>query len=420
VRIVAIAVAIAASGFIGVQAAGSLAAPPPCCASADALRSVGRSTEAVQQYVALLKTQPHLACALDGLRALATDTAAQGKATTTAKCHAADELVDAGERDAAKALYIEALKAGNPCGRAGLDALKNKRWVDRWKDRLSDITSILALLATPLVVALLLATLLYALMTYIGPVRRRLRVLRILGHPLQPRLEVGKFDEPSNWSMGGSVHGLLRSSLSKLGRDQARNRDDYRLDSATGAEGVDTAVASLADIAPQFKAVAAVLTFGRQIARSPHYQLDGTIQAPRAEVCGLTVSLGRARGSSSTSTLWDSESATKAEEPSRMYYLAAVAAGWADFRLREREQLEVAEGFNSAECYGHFRAGFELEREQDQAGAWDAYRNALLHDRRSVPTLLNLARLAGRMHDYAEARRLLDRAILILDHELDA
>jgi tetratricopeptide (TPR) repeat protein len=417
-RLVAIVAGVVLSVLATGTADASAAAPP--CASADALQAAGQTDEAIKQYVSLLKKQPELACALAGLRAIATASDARDQASTMAKCDAADELADADERDAAKALYIEALKAGDSCGRAGLDLLDETRpWHERWKDRLGDATSGLAVLATPLIVALLLVAFLYAILTYIGPFRRRWRRLRFLGHPLQPRLRIGEFDDGSNPSMSESVAGVLRSTLSALGRDQQRNRDDYRLDVATGAEGIDTAVASLGDVAPQFKAIAGVLTFARQIARSPRYELYGAVQRPRGECCGLTVSLDRVRGSASTSTLWDDEKPKEADRPVRVYYLAAVAAGWADFRLRQREQLELPEGFKTAESYGHFRAGVESERHEDYVGAFNAYRNALLHDRRNVPALLNLARLEGRSHHYPRARKLLDYAIDVLAHELD-
>src|SRR5207248_8707477 len=103
----------------------------------------------------------------------------------------------------------------------------------------------------------------------------------------------------------------------------------------------------------------------------------------------------------------------------RVYYLASVAAGWADFRLRQVEGLERPEGFATAEGYGHFRAGVALERDGRYGQAHDAYRTALMKDRSSVPALLNLARLEGRSHHYADAAELLRSAIRILDREQD-
>ena len=420
-RLVAIVAVVALSG-LAVCASSARAQTDPRCAVPRALASAGQTDEAIKEYVALLKTQPSLPCAVEGLQSIARASKAQkdasSEAAAKAKCDAADELADADERAEAKKLYLEALKAGNPCGRAGLDVLDETRsWTERWKDRLGDWTDLLGVLVTPLLVALLLGALVWIALTYVGPFRRHWRHVKVLGHPLQPSIKVGTFEDASSSNhIGSSVGGVLSSALSELGRDQKRNRDDYRLDNATGAEGIESAVTALGDLSPHFKVVAGILTFVRQLARSARYELRGIVQAQRDTHCGLTVSLDRVRGGSSTSTLWDAEPAT--DPTSRMYYLAAVAAGWADFRLRQREQLERPEGFKSAESYGHFRAAVEAQKKEDLDAAISSYREALLVERRNVPALLNLARLEGRRHHYAHARTLLDYAIAILDREL--
>lgn len=350
-----------------------------------------------------------------GLILIAVVLLAPARPAAAAGCVGADGLRRAGELDAAKKAYIAAIAKDNRvCARTGLAQVKgqlkkladaqakNESFVHKLRRRLAVIAGYLGAF-TPWVLAVLLGVgVLAALATHWFWLLRGMRKVPLFGRPFRPSLTIVDFVDERGTTMSASTTAVVRASLSRLQRQQAKRPDDYRLDNRDGAEGIDATVGRLGDLFPQAKGVAAVLGVITQVARSSRYKLAATVQVPQDTLYGITATVDRARGGAWTSSIW--REGTKADDAATVYYLAAAVAGWADFRLRQLEELPHPNVTMSATSYGEFRSAFELERSGERAAAAAGYREALKHDPSNYAAILNLARLEARVGDVAVAR----------------
>ena len=83
--------------------------------------------------------------------------------------------------------------------------------------------------------------------------------------------------------------------------------------------------------------------------------------------------------------------------------IAAGAAGWADYTIREREQLEKTRFVKNAQSFAYLRCGLQLQDDGRDDDARIAYRDAVSADEANVAALLNLAVLDAARGEYPAA-----------------
>jgi tetratricopeptide (TPR) repeat protein len=407
---------LAGVALTGLQAEDAAAGPSDVCDPVgDALFEAGEAALARDAYIKALTANPQMTCVSARLKVIADVTTNKQAAVDQATCERAKDLADVGKRKEAEALYVEILKGRQePCAREGLAGLRSEpKAVERARDWLAPIASVSALGATILVAGLALGALVFIAISYSGPVRRLMKRSKILGWPFRPRLGVVAFGATGvKIGVSSGVTGLVRMHLSHLAKKQQQGGSDYRLDRITGVEGIATAVGGLAALAPQFKALSALITAVPQLARLPRYKLHGELQEATGAGAGLTVILDKQHSQGEGATLW-----TRATPADAAGYqaLAAGAAGWADFLIREREGLQRPAYTNNAEGYAYLRTGIQLELDEQKENARRAYVSAVKADPSNVAALLNLSVAEAWNQDYDEAINLLEMAESVLE-----
>jgi tetratricopeptide (TPR) repeat protein len=183
-----------------------------------------------------------------------------------------------------------------------------------------------------------------------------------------------------------------------------------RIDSTGGVESIAKAIGGLGELAPQAKGAAGLLTAVPALARTPRYSIDGTLQLAGVAGDGLTVNLKERGSLTATTTFWW-RPPTGPGSPDAYSQLAAAAAGWADFLIREREALERSGLTRDAMSFGYFHAGVELDRAGRLDAAHDTYLEALDHDDENIGALLNLGLLYAREQKYERALEVFTRAV---------
>lgn len=325
-------------------------------------------------------------------------------------CASADALAAVGESKPARAAY-DKLLAARPnlaCARAGLSKLNAKSTLDRWGTEVGRLTKLLSLAA---VVGLIAAAVLggvFVLLTYVGPIRRLLRRIPVVGRAFRPRLSVGTFvDGGATSGVGAAVAPLVRQYLYVLARQQT-NDPDYTLDRLTATEDRIAAVGRLGDLAPQFKALSALLTAVPALARLPRYALGGSLQAaPAGRSGGITAILDQQHAQGAGVTLWSRDAQTDA---GTYQALAAGAAAWADFEIREIARYERTHLVRTASSFAYLQMGLQLEFDQQRAAARLAYLSALASDPANAAALTNIALLDASDSRFALAVRWLQLA----------
>jgi tetratricopeptide (TPR) repeat protein len=329
------------------------------------------------------------------------------------QCARAAALADAGEEDAAKKIYVELATRGDAaCATDALSKLNDESSGERV---VSDVTGALKVLASGLV-ALLLAivaiVVLFVLLTW-TPLRRLLARLVVIGRLFDPTLKVEPFtDAGAKPPVGTGVTGLVRAALARLGEEQDQTTQ-LRIDSTAGVETIASAIGGLGDLVPQAKGVTGLLTALPALARTPRYSVDGTLQLAGEAGDGLTVSLKERGDLAATTTMWPPPATN--ESPDAYYQLASAASGWADFMVRQREDLPRAEFTSDAMSFGYFRAAVELDRSGRIEDAHDTYMEALNYDEENVGALLNLGLIYAREEEFERALVLFLRAVAIAE-----
>jgi hypothetical protein len=326
-------------------------------------------------------------------------------------CARADDLAAAGETAAAKKAYVAMLtKAATPCATAGLKKL-NAPKTPSVTDRASSLTSFLAGLAVPLIALFVVLSVVFVALTYSTPFRRRFRTVWGFQSSLRPRLAVKTFVDSGGTTDCAGVEAAVRAGLSRLSRAQEGPAGEYKLDTVSGVEGLESQVGKLGDVAPQFKSIAAIIGFAGAAARLPRYQLQGTLGERSGN--DITVTLEDRGGIASAATLRTNPK----DHVDPFGYLALVAGSWADYRIRQIEHLDLPSTTRSAESYGHFRAGVACEELSMLDEAENAYLDALGVDRENYGALVNLALLTSRRGEFATAIGLLEEAFRTIERQ---
>jgi hypothetical protein len=269
--------------------------------------------------------------------------------------------------------------------------------------------------AALLVLALLAAA--FSLATHSSRIRRGLRRVWFVGRFFQPSVSVGTIDDSAATGHGVAVSGLIGLALRRLSSDGG----GVTLDVITGAESFGDSVAKLGDVAPQFKALGAILGFITDTAAWPRYQLSGALEPDAGQGLGLTLALDK-KQSAIDGTLLTREplNGSASASAAALEMLAMVAAGWAEYAIRwtdVKKPADVEKVFDynaKPRSYAYLRAGSVLEFLGHKADAIQAYRQAVREDGTNAGALANLGRLVGR-DDELEGERLLTAALLALE-----
>lgn len=343
------------------------------------------------------------------------------------QCAAAQTLAGLGRDSDAEALYLALAKVGVPC--KGATVALRPGWKSRVETFITDWSKVIGALAGAALLGVLLLASAFSLATHSRRARRALRHLWLVGRLLQPSVSVKDFDG----SVGGANDGPATSALVgmglrricsegkpsrvRTGRKLRRIRSDDQavgLDVITGAESFGDTVAKLGDVAPQFKALGAILSFVTQTAAWPRYQLGGTLEPDGGHGPGMTLALDRRQRAADGTVLWR-KPGTGENAENVLQQLALVAAGWTEWAVRNDEMPEGFDYQSKPRSYAYLRAGAVMEYLGHPEDAVDAYQEAVRQDSTNAGALANLGRIYGRGGRDADAESLLKAAVLALE-----
>jgi tetratricopeptide (TPR) repeat protein len=349
------------------------------------------------------------------------------------RCAAADALNEAGAIKAAQAAYVKALSR-TPALKCASDGLKKLTTSDesfskKAKDWLTNVTGALALLATLLLIVAGFFGLVFVLLTYWWLTRKALAKTPFIKRLFRPRLGVVAFkDGGEDPAVGAGVTALVRMHLRRLSESSTQTRDRIILDRVTGTEQISSAIKGLGDVAPQLKALTALLSAVPQLARLPRYAVTGTVQAAGTWGAGITVILDEQHLPGAATTLWawkppsgtgtsSSGTGTPTSDAATYHALAAGAASWADFELRRRQRMSRPSWTTEPDSYAYTRVGDALELQGHVDDARVVYERALGLDPANVGAVINLAGLQARGRNLEETVELLEYAADVLEQE---
>jgi hypothetical protein len=230
--------------------------------------------------------------------------------------------------------------------------------------------------------------------------RRWLAAQRPTSRFFRPQLKLEPFADGS----GGQVSAdgmteLVRAKLTELA-SPTEQAGGFVLDRRTGNEDLGAAIGELSDLAPQFKVLSAVASAFLTFARLPRYTLNGALQAIGPIGGGMTLSLTEQKAQEDVFTLWSHD---RTEGPGQYQAMAAGAAAWTDFLIREHQGVETPNVTSSAASYAQLHAALQLELDGQSQQAMRAYWFAYVSSSDNVAALLNLAVLDARSNRYDRA-----------------
>jgi tetratricopeptide (TPR) repeat protein len=392
------------------QDRGAPANPPAAektspCLKGRALRSLGRYAEAEKAFTAALDAPKTVGCGLAGLKSL------EGEVRG---CAVGRALERAGQDEEAITSYQEALKA-NPsaaCAQVGLERL-NEEEPDFFADAESvkdDIQTAIELVVLALA-GVFLACVLIGLLSWL-PILRRLPPLSRLR---KTRLSIEKFDDEAISSpakIGPGLTALVRGHLA-LNPQFARGMSI--VDGQAAQE--DSVLSKFGEINDQAKVTAALLKTVAWFYPRRTFTANGVIQPKGDAGFGITASLRKGTSFADSTTFWASDIGVGSlSEIEQIRQLAVPAAAWIGHRLTLASG-ETAQGARDSISWALFKAGVELQKQGDEMGARELYRQALGLDARNWGAQANLGILELDDPDDSSGVARLKRAAKALEHE---
>jgi len=375
------------------------------CLKGRALRDIGRYAEAEKAFTAALDAPETVNCGLAGLESL--EGVVRGCAVGLA-------LERAGQKEEAITSYQEALKA-NPsatCAQAGLERLKEDEpgfFADAENVK-KDIQTAIELIVLA-VGGVFLACVLIGLLSWL-PILRRLPLLRRLR---KTRLSIEKFDDEAisdPAKIGPGLTALVRRHLA-LNPQFARGMSI--VDGQAAQE--DSVLSKFGEINDQAKVAAAMLKTVAWFYPRRTFTASGVIQAKGDTGFGITASLRKGTSFADSVTLWASDIGVGSlSEIEQIRRLAVPAAAWIGHRLALASEQTV-EGARDSISWALFKAGVEVQKQGNQMGARELYRQALGLDARNWGAQANLGILELGDEDDASGIARLKRAAKALEHE---
>jgi tetratricopeptide (TPR) repeat protein len=379
------------------------------CAYPRQLVNMGRLADARTEYLSLLSKNPTSAqCALEGLAELDQD-----------PCRVADALKEQGQKDEAKKAYIEILKQDpdSACAKKHLHGATRRSRVWSWVSSApKGFGTVLGAVGTLL--GLLLVLLWVVLQTtrnhrIARRLRRRLPIIRRI---LRHRFKFAAFDDSA---LGKDEK--LAVPLSMMVQAEVLRASASTMEAPGGESSLGPALDSLKELGPEFKIAAALVALAEKTLPVQHFNIGGAMTSGRRGA-GLVLSVERVQDPPAGGQLWQllpSDPAPgAAPEADDFRELVPQAAGWITCKLGQAlapRQWVVA---TDAESYGLARAGVVFKDEADLVRARRYLLRALELDAENVTALANLALVDAAEDRSAEAVRLLERAMRILERKL--
>jgi tetratricopeptide (TPR) repeat protein len=388
-----IAVASTLAPLSGTVAQAQGASP---CAVPDALLEVGEKQRARKGYVVLLRRDPQLPCAMEGLRKINADTTTKeaqalcNRGAAYDRLHRTDDALDS---------YKSALEkdsSRDSCGEEGIDKLDSPSTLGRWFDAFAAALP-QYLLAAGLALAALFILLLF------GYSRRVFKCLvrwPILGRILSPRLNLESFTDKSDKHVGEAIEARIRERLTRM-REEATRTHEPALDFGTPREdfadlvathgGLDKALEKASEAAgEQGKAVAALLNLLYTLLPIRRLTIAGVVEPAVGPRASATLNLQRDGRLEAATSLEGPVSETPGTLHASDYLkLAGPAAVWVQYEVARAIRAGGEPGPDAAESYALVLEGLERQGEGRYAEALPLYERALELDRDNWAAWLN-------------------------------
>lgn len=359
------------------------------CDAADALLKAPLYDDALTNYTALLKQDPKLDCALNGInesqRAQAINSYELGRA-----------YENASQVDLARNAYIEALKKNQTFTEAqqALEYLPGgnipywrdaRSWIGRWGQPVGEI------------VIFLLG--LYILISRIWPWLRSFYK--------EPRLDIQDFDKgATGLEIGKGMGAMMEESLMQL--ETSGGAHVHLVE----AEMLPKIPVDVKSVSPQIKIMSDLIEW---IIPSNVITLSGYLEKPGDSGAGLTLSIVENQTGNilSNITIWQkdydptaTQSAVKDNDPVPYYCLVEPAAIWAHFQLRaamEDAGKSAHRGINDWQSYAYLRAGMRWRIEGKDDKARLMFLNVLNRHENNLEALFNLGVMDTEAGEYERA-----------------
>jgi tetratricopeptide (TPR) repeat protein len=345
---VTIVATIAVATALAMPASAPSAAADPRCAVPDALASAGEEGEARKEYVALLKSDPHLECAEKGLSGID-----DSDATT------AGSVFD---------------------------------WIERALPQY--------LLAGALALVVLVLVLLTA---YIPGVRPRLVWLPLVGKILSPRFNFETLTDKSDKGVSEAIEARIKERLARMHAEATGSGGPgYELDRGTPRDDFDvllgddkrlkTALEKASEATEHTKLVGAVLSLLYALLPLRRLTVMGVVEPQAGPRASATLNLESNGRLVAAAIVLSPVSETPGTLTAADYFkVADPAAVWMQFEVAREIQGGNGQGPDAAESHAAVRAGLESQLAGKYKEARKFYEDALRLDQTNLAAYVNLA-----------------------------
>ena len=379
------------------------------------LAGTGRLGAAEEKYAKALEDKEAEACAAAGLKQL-DEAGIPPPDKATGPCAVGDALEEAGRDSEAQAAYEKVLESrpGSECAKQGLEALEKDFWDDP-SGTADDLLAWLGLIAVGVGLFAAIVALLLVAMTRIPGLRRLPPASRIRA----VRLGIDSFEDNSDPSQGGTLAALARGKMESAGEGNSHMR---MVDSLAAAE--ETIWNKLGAINDQAKGVSAAIEAISVLYPRRRFQATGVVQTDSGRGPGLSLAVRKKQSVVAATTLWAQSFKLDAAEGDeakvdRLQKLAVPAAAWIS-HVTLTGAGETPGGARDPISWALFKAGAEWELDGNSEKATTLYKAATELDSSNWGAFAQLGKLASDKREYAEAERLLEKALDLLENDSKA
>lgn len=425
--VVAVGVAVLATPAHG-QSGG---AAGDACALPTALLDAGETKAARAEYVKLLRGNPTLECAQEGL-AQANGAGAYAQKPPKTDIEKAEDLCEVGiakknagaEAEAAKDFQKALdLDPAADCAQE-LDEINEQDRIERTESALDDIAKVLGLGIAALLLALLAATL---FATILRPLRRWLVWVPVIGRVMRPQVRLEAFDDGAAGDQcKGAGAALTARTTERLHRyrQQASGTSSVGAGLDTGALGnrfadlatkdnaLNDALEKAAGIDDRAKVVAAVVTLFYAVLPSKRFTVSAVLDPPTKEFVSATVRIEQGtrlveamqvRGPRSGDVVGGDDFLTLAEPIAT--WIQYEVANALIFRRSRRLPIDAPESFALA------REAVEQQLAGDYGAALGLYERAVSLYRANWAAHVGQAATEARLGNFDRAIATLEKAV---------
>ena len=402
------------AGAVAPWSEGTAAAASPC-ETAATLADTGRLGAAEEKYAKALEDKETEACAAAGLRQL-DEAKSPPLDKATSPCATAEALEKAGRDTQAQAAYEKVLESrpGSECAKKGVKAPEEHFWDDP-SGAADDLLAWLGLIAVGLGLGGAIVALLLVPMTRIPGLRRLPPASRIRA----VRLGIDSFEDNSDPSQGPTLAALARTKMESAGEGNSHMR---MVDSRAAAE--ETIWSKLGAINDQTKGVSVAIEAISVLYPRRRFEATGVLQTDSGRGPGLSLSVRKKQSIVGATTLWAQTFGLEPGEGDsgkvdRLQKLAVPAAAWIS-HVSLTGAGETPGGSKDPISWALFKAGKEWELDGNNEKATALYKAAIELDPNTWGAFAQLGKLASDKREYAEAERLLRKALDLLENNSTA